>query len=214
MTKIIDPPGKTAHSFIDPFTPETWDNAHREYFERINYLINADSASPSRLIGNSSGIHAAYIIAHFIGNSHDKVRVLTRCLSRESKKSPGVKLWANTNIINKVKDFLKRDGASFEILVGEDIEDIESHQLLNDLREFRNSREYRGSFSIRKPSENDCWSAKQVNYLIRDYNSIRVEFDPSPKNISARVGFGRSALINKAVAFHDGLWSNASVIDY
>ena len=197
----------------DPFAPETWDDTHSEYFEFIREQINKPHGDDvNTLISNGTPRHAVFIIAHFIENSKDKVRVLSRCLKRKSDLAEGISLWANENVISSVLKFLSQEERHFTLIVEDEIDSNngEPHELLKAIHE---AECLKGTFELRKPNREDLESARSVNYLIRDNLSIRVVTSPSPVSANAKVGFGTDGLVEDAIKFHDNLWKKCTPVN-
>jgi len=197
---------------IDPFAEHTWDENHRQYFDFIKQQINATGENEKSFVRNGSPVHAAFIIAHFIENSASTVRVLVRCLKRESTLVPGLKIWSNENVILSIKKFLSQSGRHFQLLVAEDLDVNEAgyHELVQELG---STPDLQGRFDMRRPSAEDIEFAKDINYIIRDQKSIRIERNPSEDSVSARVGFGMTDFIASAIECHDALWSRSTHFD-
>lgn len=180
-------------SKINPFDRSTWSEEEIFYFSYVDRTLRKLG---NVSINNGKPIHAVYLIAKLLEHARKRVRLFSGRLTRIDQAT-GVKIYADPNVAEAAKCFLKKSGSRFTVILESDIDvdegrSHEDHPLVKSL--VQDTEGLAGKFELHKASsraleflsKNGC-----LNHLmIMDEQAYRVE--TRRDDLKAEVNFGDS----------------------
>lgn len=188
-------------NMIDAFDEATWSKDERFYFDSVNQMIQDDRSDPFGSGGdpfsNGKPWHAVYIIAAFLREAAQQVRIFSGKLTRRT--GDGVAIYADPHVADAAETFLTRADSALKIVLQEPI-DVDSgrptitHPLIERIRALRESGKLNGTCEVRQARAEDLEFLREKNFLhhmmVMDQRSWRLEIEPNLDDVRAKVRIG------------------------
>lgn len=179
---------------IDPFDEATWSEDERFYFTSVDEMMREGFSDD---FSNGKPWHAVYIIAAFLREATQCVRLFSGRLIRATPG--GVAIYGQPHVVEAAKTLLTREGSELKVVL-EDAIDVDdgcapqSHPLLEGVHDLEEGGRLNGRLDVRRACKADLEFLREHNFLhhlmVMDQCSWRLETDPDPSDVRARVKIG------------------------
>ncbi len=202
---------------IDPFDEATWSEDERFYFTSVDQMLREGFSDD---FSNGKPWHAVYIIAAFLREATQCVRLFSGKLIQYTPD--GVAIYAEPHVVDAAKTLLTRDGSELKIVLEDsiDVDDgraVRKHPLIEGVRRLEKDGRLNGRLDVRRATKTDLEFLREHNFLhhmmVMDQRSWRLETDPDPDDVRARVKIGdKWGARTFARVFDEVLFENAEPV--
>ena len=198
---------------IDPFDPErkNWGESEIFYVDYVNRLMDKKT---NRSFGNGRPFHAVYLIYKFFMHAQREMRIfsgkLLRQVGSEGEVDAGMPIYERKEVLDAVKHFLSKEGASLKVMLSEklDVDEgqkPEHHPLVKAILELNDQHKFKGSCKIRQLNEENVRNLDEFDVnrhlLLMDESAHRIEIDRD--RFKAFVNMNDKQASGKMVHFFD-----------
>ena len=194
--------------------------------EEAVYCEGVDNLIAKRIdaeISNGKPRHAVYLIAKLFGMANNKVRLYsdhlehTVAITDESSPESELDIYGNSEVVDRVANFLGNKDTEVAIVVENDITNIKTHPLYKRIQALVNAKQLFGKFEIRKLTEDAKYSLIQADFgnhfFVSDDRAYRLERDTDESSYKAQANFNNKETAGKLLSlFDDFHWKNSDMV--